>query len=221
MSASETSAHSSFYPPIRSRPIVCFQRENMKLAGTEQAWLVSRIIKNGPRHWCLRVWHFRATWSRACHTDNVPRGEVASETSRFIYLFLINPTQSRWQLRMEIVTFAVSLFASLLLSQCYTLYQKCRGFSSEAFIFYMLALNFWSNASGVLCSLRGAMCSSGSGVIEEKQDCRPVRGGPRSHGSCYVSTATSKCSLVYGCGACSFKIPMRLHPALSLSGRMI
>lgn len=31
----------------------------------------------------------------------------------FIYLFLINPTQSRWQLRVEIVMSAVSLFPSL------------------------------------------------------------------------------------------------------------
>lgn len=75
-------------------PIVCFLRKNMKLAGTEQAWLVSWIIKNGPQHWCLRVWHFRATWSQACHTDNVPWGEVASERpTLFIYFSLIPHSQ--------------------------------------------------------------------------------------------------------------------------------
>lgn len=38
---------------------------------------------------------------------------LRAKSTNFIYLFLINPEQSRWQLRGEIVTFAISLSASL------------------------------------------------------------------------------------------------------------
>lgn len=87
--------------------------KNMKLAGSEQVWLVLWIIRNGPWHCCLRVWHFRATRSRACHTDNIPWGEAVNRNTDFIYLFFINPTQWRYWLHMEIVCLGYLVFASL------------------------------------------------------------------------------------------------------------
>lgn len=199
---------------------------------SEPDWcLASLRMDRGTGSLC--VWHFRATWSQACRTDNVPWGEVVSETATlFIYFSLIPRSQGGscvW--RLSCLRYLCSLL--LLLSQCYTLYQKCSSFLWSICILSTHLLKYeccgnvckWSivKLHGVKCSLLFPNWEQGLNIIEEKHDCQPVSGGPSSNSSCYVSTATSKSSilLVYGCGACSFKIPMRLHPVLSLSGRMI
>lgn len=132
-----------------------FQRKNMKLAGTEQTWLVPWIIKNGPWHWCLHVWHFRATWSKACHTDIVPWGEVTSKIPTLFLSFSLIPHSQGgscvW--RLSCLRYLCSLLFAITMLH---LVSEVQQFSEEHL--YSLEPNFWSEnavvmyASGVLHS---------------------------------------------------------------------